>query len=448
MKFLLVKPNPHKNSINLQSFMICEPLELEYAAAVIEQMGHTADVVDLVIDKSFLGALKADNYDVVAFTSYLVHIGVVKEYAEQAKRYNPRLITVVGGVHCEVVPEDLEDANIDVVLSGGLYALGGVIRGIENGEPLENLKRLGRAPKGCDFQFTHPNRAKTAKYRQFYNYIYHDRCATIKTSFSCAYDCDFCFCTRLGKYHERPLDDVISELEEIEEPNVFIVDDNFLSSRTRIREFCRLLDERGIKKTYIAFGRADFIAKNEDMIALLARHGFDAFFVGIESFKTSELGDYNKRTSVDVNNRAVRILERNGLQCYSGLIVGFDWTREDFDGLISYLNTFEHPMVNIQPITPIKGTPFYERMKDKIVEDERRYENFDMAHAVMLPEKMSVRAFYYNIVRAYLKTSASAKGRRYIKERYGKAVYRRVRKGAAKIAMQYFKLILKPNIGR
>lgn len=27
MKILLVKPNPSKESINLQSFMICEPLE-------------------------------------------------------------------------------------------------------------------------------------------------------------------------------------------------------------------------------------------------------------------------------------------------------------------------------------------------------------------------------------------------------------------------------------
>ena len=30
MKILLVRPKPHKNSIGLQSFMICEPLEFEY----------------------------------------------------------------------------------------------------------------------------------------------------------------------------------------------------------------------------------------------------------------------------------------------------------------------------------------------------------------------------------------------------------------------------------
>ena len=85
MKFLLVKPLPHKNSINLQSFMICEPLELEYAASMIESMGHTADIVDLVIDRDFTSAFLKDDYDVVAFTSYLVHVGIVKGYCADRK---------------------------------------------------------------------------------------------------------------------------------------------------------------------------------------------------------------------------------------------------------------------------------------------------------------------------------------------------------------------------
>lgn len=167
-------------------------------------------------------------------------------------------------------------------------------------------------------------------------------------------------------------------------------------------------------------------------------------FVGLESFKSSELNDYNKRTTVETNNKAVRILEKYGMQCYSGLIVGYDWDRSDFDSLIGYLNSFEHPMVNIQPITPIKGTPYYEKVRHLITEDETRYERFDMAHVVMKPQKMSVRAFYFNILRAYLKTSASAAGKRYIRQRYGMKVYRRVRRGAYKIMRQYIRLIIWP----
>lgn len=443
MRILLVKPNPPKACINLQSFMICEPLELEYCSAVSTSLGWESDIVDLVIDKDFKKALFSKNYDAVAFTGYQIHINVIKGYAKQVKKKSKNIITMVGGVQAEVVPESFYDDNIDIVLSGGLSAYKSVIDSICQKLPMEKLKELGAVSGGKTFNFPHPDRKKTAKYRDKYNYVYHDKCATIKTSFGCPYSCDFCFCTQVTKYYERDLDDVIKELLSIEEENVFIVDDNFLSRKERVLEFIRLVKENDIKKTYIAFGRADFIADNDDVISQLASVGFDAFFVGIESFKADELSDYNKRTSVEINDKAVRVLEKNGLQCYSGLIVGYDWVKKDFDNLIDYLNGYEHPMVNIQPITPIKGTPYYDRHKNELTVDESKCELFDMAHAVSKPKFMSLRKFYYNVLRAYLKTSASKKGRKYIKERYGKKAYKRVRKGAFKIAMQYVKLIIK-----
>ncbi len=169
------------------------------------------------------------------------------------------------------------------------------------------------------------------------------------------------------------------------------------------------------------------------------------FFVGIESFKNSELSDYTKKTNVEINVKAVNILERNGLQCYSGLIVGEDWVKEDFDTLINHLNAFEHPLVNVQPITPMPGTPLYDEYGYEITEKRENYACWDMAHVVFKPLKMSKRLYYYHIVRTYLKTSANAKQRKFIKSCYGKKVYRRVRRGAAKIFFQYLRLIICPD---
>ena len=129
MNILLVKPRPHKDSINLQSFMLCEPLELEYAAALLERLGHRADLVDLVLERDFAAVLRAGDYRVVAFTAYQIHIDVVKEYARQVKDYDPAIVTLAGGVHAEVAPEDFESPFLDVVLTGGLYALEGVMEG-------------------------------------------------------------------------------------------------------------------------------------------------------------------------------------------------------------------------------------------------------------------------------------------------------------------------------
>ena len=206
--------------------------------------------------------------------------------------------------------------------------------------------------------------------------------------------------------------------------------------------FIKCLESRNINKHYIAFGRADFIADNEDLIIELHKHGFDAFFVGIESFKNSELSDYTKKSSVETNIKAVNILEKNGLQCYSGLIVGEDWIKEDFDTLINYLNSFEHPLVNIQPITPMPGTPLFDEYKYEIEVARENYAWWDMAHVVFKPVNMNKRLYYYHIIRAYLKTSANKKQRQFIRARYGKTVYNRVKYGATRIFFQYLRLLV------
>jgi radical SAM superfamily enzyme YgiQ (UPF0313 family) len=58
--------------------------------------------------------------------------------------------------------------------------------------------------------------------------------ALLKTAFGCPYSCNFCFCRKItgGKYIERDLGDVLNEIENISEKHIYIVDDDFLFSRT------------------------------------------------------------------------------------------------------------------------------------------------------------------------------------------------------------------------
>ena len=447
MNVLLVRPDSPKESINLQSFMICEPLELEYVASELINEGHNVELIDMLLEKKSLKYfLKQKKYDFVCFTAYITTVGVVKKYCEIIKKYDSSIITCVGGVHAEVVPTDFKSPYIDYILwANGVKTLIEIINSYPNIN-IDNIKGVyleGRVkPQIVNGNLLHPNREITKKYRNHYNYIYHNNCATIKTSYGCPYKCNFCFCTQICEYSSRELNNTLDELQSIEEENVFIVDDNFLVSRKRIIDFCEGLDKRNIKKHFIAFGRADFITKNEDLIILLHKHGFDAFFVGIESFKKSELNDFSKQSTVEENIKAINILEKNGMQCYSGLIVGEDWVKKDFDTLIEYLNSFEHPLVNIQPITPMPGTPLFTEYKYEVVMPRENYACWDMAHVVFKPINMKTRLYYYHIVRAYLKTSANKKQRMFIKDKYGKQVYKRVKKGATKIFFQYLKLMI------
>lgn len=447
MKILLVRVKPHPRSVNLQSFMICEPLELEYSYAALKDHGHEVDIVDLIIDRrSFSSILKTKPYDMVCFTGYITHVGVIKKHAAEAKKILPSCKTLVGGVHAEVVPTDFSDPSIDYILwANGIYTMCRLADGFDPcAEPGVYAKGKIKPETIHSEDQIFPDRECTAKYRDHYNYIFHDKCATIKTSFGCPYKCSFCFCTRVCDYAVRNMSRVMDELESIKEKNVFIVDDDFTASDERVRLFCSAMDERGIHKNFIAFSRADFVTAHPDTVQLLADHGFEAFFIGIESFRAGELSRFDKRTTVEQNRAAVNIIEGNGMQCYSGLIVGEDWVKADFDSLIDYLNSFEHPLVNVQPITPMPGTPLYDQYPRELVIPREKYEMWDMAHVVFKPDNMSRRKYYYYILRTYLKTSANKKQRKFIYEKYGKKVYKRVRSGAAHIFFQYLWRIAKP----
>jgi hopanoid C-3 methylase len=458
LKIVLVRPAPHPDSIGLHKFMICEPLELEYLSAYLEGAGHQVLIIDMILESEsqFLLLVRDFLPDLVGFTAYITHVGQILRYAKQLKLDLPDLPLVVGGVHAECNPMDFEDPAIDfIVKANGMKTMLQLVESIEAGTAAKDIPNevagLWNGPgKTYDIDkfwgdYPFPDRTKTARYREHYNYIFHEKCATLKSSFGCPYECEFCYCISItgNSYWTRPIEDVVEEIATIREENIFIVDDNFMVSIDRIRQFCRLLDEKQLRKNFILFGRADFIVEHEDIIQLLHDHGLKAIFVGIESFNEEELKNYQKKITVEMNTRAVHLLDSMGVECYSGIIVGTDWAREDFDKLIRFLKQFKMPLLNVQPITPIPGTHLYEKMKDHLQIPRQKYHLWDMAHILVKPTKLSRRAFYWNIIRVYYLTSAGFNGHLYVIRNYGLKIYYRTICGVFFLTWQYLKLWLR-----
>ena len=451
MRVMLIRPKPHKDSLGLTNLMTCEPLELEYVSAVLKLKGHDVIFVDKMLErKPIKYFLKKYEPDIVCFTAYITHVNIIKGYAREVKCYNPGIITVVGGVHCEVIPTDFADNNVDYVLGlNGLQNFERLLDGLESGKRETDFNHDIIEKNYISLM---PDRNVTAKYRHKYDYAYHVPCALIKTSFGCPYHCNFCFCVEITKhnYYERELENCICELKEITEPNVFIVDDNFLVSKERIVRFCELLGENNIKKNFIVFGRADFIAKNEECIKLLSEHGLDAVFVGIESFKQSDLDNFNKRTEVEVSKQASEILYRYGVDLYAGAIVGPDWDKGDFREFIKWIKSMHIRFTNLQPLVPLPGTKTYEEYKDKLFLKREEYEKWDLTHLSIIPTKLSPSRYYLEIVKGYFKTSCSISSVWYVYKKCGFRVMCKCVSGACIMIGRYFKMMfeyrgIKPN---
>ncbi len=464
MNVLLFRPRPDKETIGLQNVMICEPLELEYISANIEALGHTCTIVDMIIEKKNVPYfVKLYNPDVVGITGYISHVNIMKRYAKEAKEVNENIVTIIGGVHAEVNPADFESPYVDYIIrANGIRTFIDILNKLEkeknnpkenNGsnkseiigeeDEIECIYVPGKKPpkKDTTFNYLYPDRDKVNKYRSKYYYMFHRNCTLIKTSFGCPYNCKFCFCRQImdDQYFARDLEDIVNELATIPETEIYIVDDDFLVGRERILKFCDLLEQRGIEKKYLIYGRADYIAANEDVIKRFKEVGLRAVIVGLESCDSKQLDDYNKRTNVAINEKAVGILKKYDVECYGTFILGLDWTWDDFNALYKWIKKLGLVFVNLQPLTPLRGTDIYEKYKPRFIVREDEYEKWDLAHLVVRPNNISVRKYYWYTMVLYYRITANPISGWYMVKKYGLHDTLKLSIGAVAVNNQYWK---------
>ena len=407
MKILFVRPKPSNETIGLQHVMLVEPLELEVLATCVSEE-NTSTIVDMILEKEPINLfIKREQADVFCITGYITNVPEMIQYCKVAKSINPNIHTIAGGVHCEVCPDDLNNPAIDyrVVRNATTVfpKLIGFIKG-QNEFPNGALKVNDTASNLPEFDFTFPfpDRTLTKLYRDKYFYIFHNKVALLKTAFGCPYSCNFCFCREITqkKFVERPMEEVIEEIKTIEEHDIYIVDDDFLITRQRVKTFIKANRKESLNKHYLLYGRADFIACNPDLIADFKEVGLRTVIVGFESFFDHELEQYNKNINAATNEKAMKVVNDTGIECYATIILPPDWGRKEFGLLKKKIRQLGIHYVNLQPMTPLPGTENNQYQKNLII-PYSDFAKWDLAHVTIQPEKMSVADFYKELLGVY-----------------------------------------------
>lgn len=405
----MVRPKPSTETIGLQHLMIVEPLELEILCA-LKRNSDAVVILDMILEKkSFESFVSVHKPDVLCVTGYITNVSTIISYCQSAKKITEKIITIVGGVHCEVCPEDFQHDSIDFrVVRNAAVIFTDLLNHIDkNTEPPQGVFRkedtlANTTLPPYNFKIPFPDRSSVAQYRDKYFYIFHDKVALIKTSFGCPFQCSFCFCRIItdGKYYQRPLNEVLQELEQINETEIYIVDDDFLVDRKWLQSFISEIKLRNIRKHYLVYGRADFIAKNPDIMHELAEIGLRTVIVGFESFSDKELEKYNKNTSVEMYKETMAVLHREKIDVFATIIIPPDWDKSDFKNMVDVIKSLNIHFVNLQPLTPLPktGISFPE---DQIIIDKQNYPQWDLAHISVQPSKLSVPEFYKEILNAY-----------------------------------------------
>ncbi len=416
MKVVIIRPKA-PNALSFTNILNNEPLELEYIYTELTSRGHDVYIYDALVEKRKVSDVIArERPDVVSVTGYITQEKLMIEYLAQAKNINPDITTIVGGVHAQLNYKNFYFEHIDYIYrSESLIDLARLIEG----EPLHSINGLVYKSDGkyivnelmpIDInELPIPDRSFFNEHKENYKYLHMTGVATIKTAFSCPYNCNFCYCTLLagGKYRARDIELVVEEIRGIDANYIQIVDDDFLVDKVRLRRFIELIKQYGINKTYLCYARADFTAENPDLVEELSRVGVKYFLVGLEAVSDNVLKSMNKETSLDQNRRSIENIKLAGANCIALMIATIDADDEYFENIYKFVQETGLEYVTVSVFTPIPGTPLYEEYKHKI--DSHDVEHYDFLHLVLEPEKMSRRAFYMAYHKLFLRLYSIAK---------------------------------------
>jgi radical SAM superfamily enzyme YgiQ (UPF0313 family) len=164
----------------------------------------------------------------------------------------------------------------------------------------------------------------------------------IQFSRGCPFDCEFCDITSLygRKARLKSADQFMGELEKIYDlgwrNNIFIVDDNFIGNKGKIKKILpRLIRWMKAHEYPFAFLTEASInmADDDELIKLMGEAGFDTVFIGLESPDEGSLKECSKVQNCGRDLiAAIKKIQAVGIQVLGGYIVGFD---NDDEGIFS-----------------------------------------------------------------------------------------------------------------
>ncbi len=196
---------------------------------------------------------------------------------------------------------------------------------------------------------------------------------SVQFSRGCPYNCEFCDIIIMNGRVPRTKSpaQMLKELEALRasgwEGPVFIVDDNFIGNKVRVKEFLReLVQWREQTKTEMTFFTEASVnlADDQELLDLMVASGFNRVFLGIETPVPSSLQECQKTQNAGRDlAAAVRKIQRAGLEVMGGFIVGFDNDPENvFDLQWEFIQNTGIVTAMVGLLTALPKTRLYQRL--------------------------------------------------------------------------------------
>src|SRR4030043_1357166 len=349
MKITPIPPQEQREDTLSGSFKL-QRVNLPLLAALTPP-GHTMTIVDEAVAPDDM------NQDVD-----LMGITVMTDLALRAYHiadaYRRKAVKVVmGGIHPTVLPaEALEHADAVVVGEAeGIWPR--LVSDAASGQ----MQRLYRAGKMTDLKGLPKPRRDLLPGIKYQGYIRIP--IGVETSRGCPYDCEFCSIGQtLGhQYRVRPVQEVIAEIESIDSPHLFFVDDALGLNRNVAKKlFTEMIP---LRRQWLAQGTVS-LAEDLELLRLMERSGGLGLLIGFESVQkgTQNEGKKIKNLRIDFYE-AMRRFHGEGFGILGAFVFGFDYEKKDvFEQPLNFIMRSRMDCAQLRILTPYPGTRLYKRL--------------------------------------------------------------------------------------
>lgn len=382
LKFLFIQPEFHRHYVTF--FPVYEPMHGLLFAAIAEDMADSI-IFDrrFDTDKNLERLLRDFQPDIVGSTTHTAgEIFNVKRLLALTKKVCPKAVTIVGGQHATLLPEDFFGSEVDIICIGpGEETFREVMETLAIGGDFTNIAGLA-VRQGEDYIITPPRIPSTMyiKWPRFNrkliaqkyirNYLmtfeFKPTVYTITTS-GCPFRCKFCslWAAARGMYRSRLPEDVVEDIASQPQTYVHLTDDNTFMYKDHAMEIYRLLKKRGIKKKILAYARVDTILKNTYLFEKWREVGLGALVVGMEGVSDRHLIAVNKKTDIQMNIKAQKIMDSLNIENWAHFVLLPNFTKEDFDAVWNFVDELNITYPVFIPYTPVPGTPLFFEAKEK-----------------------------------------------------------------------------------
>lgn len=319
--------------------------------AALTPPGHTITLVDEV----YAADDPDQEVDLVGIT---VMTDLVPRAYRLADTYRQKGVQVVlGGIHPTILPDEALGHADAVVVGEAEGVWPRVVADAASGQ-MQGLYRAGKKTELAGLPRPRRDLFPRGKHRgSAPSYV------GIEASRGCPHDCEFCCSgqTMGRQYRVRPVPEVIAEIEALDAPDFFFVDDAIgLNREVGKKLFTEMIP---LKRLWMGQGTVS-LAEDMELLKLMRRSGCRGLLLGFESVQKGTQHEMKKIKNLKIDfYEAMRRFHGEGFGILGAFVFGFDYENKDvFEQTFEFIMKSGMDCVQLRVLTPLPGTRLYQRL--------------------------------------------------------------------------------------